>query len=99
MFSGLLVKRITIRMLTETVKSPSPLESARFHDEGDGKLLLRRANFSVLVDFAMYKSLNDRPQEFFRNDINDLRTHFIQNSLHDCFNKCRVGRSLLRGAS
>jgi hypothetical protein len=32
MFSGLLVKRITIRMLTETVKSPERFQGTPFLD-------------------------------------------------------------------
>lgn len=40
----------------------------------------------------MDERLNDGPQKFLGNNVNDLRTHLIENTPHDSFHKRGIRR-------
>jgi hypothetical protein len=46
----------------------------------------------MLLDFSIDESLNDGAQKFLGNDVNDLGTHLIEDSLHNCLDKGGVWR-------
>ena len=46
----------------------------------------------MLLDFPMDKRQNDGPQKLPCNYVNDLRTHFFEDSLYNGFDQRRIGR-------
>jgi hypothetical protein len=46
----------------------------------------------LLFDFPMDQRLNDGPQEFFGNDVHDLRAHLIEDTLYNRLDKRRIRR-------
>ena len=46
----------------------------------------------MLLDFSIDECLNDGAQKFLGNDVNDLGTHLIEDSLHNCLDKGGVWR-------
>jgi hypothetical protein len=50
----------------------------------------------MLLDFSMDKRQNDGPQKFLCNEVNDLGTHFFEDSLYNGFDQRRIRRGRLR---
>ena len=56
---------------------------------------MKRVSVLVLFDFPVDQGLHDGPQEFLGDDIHDLRTHFVQDPLHDGFDEGGIRRAWL----
>src|SRR5258708_17248008 len=81
MFSGLRLWRFTIRTTTGAVKSAVRQSEPTGLEDQEG--MESKPEILKLLIFLIDHLLNDGAQKFLGNDVNDLRTHLIEDSLND----------------
>jgi hypothetical protein len=90
MFPGVQLRTLTIRTRARAVKSTVRESNPTGFGDQEGKE--SKPEILMLLGFPIDQFLNDGAQEFLGNDVNDLGTHLLEDSLYDCLDKRRIGR-------
>ena len=87
---------ITIRLPAQAVKSGSAALGMDADQQGRDYANIWKL---VLFNFSVNECLDDGPQKFLGDNVNDLRTHLVENPLDDSFHQLGIGRNRLRNSS
>ena len=85
---------LSLRLWTFTIRTPAQAVKSGIENQNKKELRGRGlAGILLFFDFSMDQSLNDRSQKFPGDDVNDLRTHLIEDSLNHSLYKRRIRHS------
>jgi hypothetical protein len=90
MFPGFQLWKLTIRTPARAVKSAVRQSEPTGLEDQEGKE--SKPEILMLLGFPIDQFLNDGAQKFLGNDVNDLGTHFVEDSLNDGLDKRWIRR-------